>query len=197
MAPFRKLRTRLGLRKKPAALPQGVTIGRHTYGLTPAHFHGSSFECQVHIGNFCSVAEHVVFVQMADHDLSRISSFPLARRLFGSTESNVTTKGPITVGHDVWIGRNALILSGVTIGHGAVIGAGAVVAKDVPPYGIAVGNPAQVVKYRFSPEEIALLLRVQWWSWDDATLQSHQALLTGTSEAFIEHFAALAHGADG
>lgn len=151
----------------------------------------------MHIGDFCSVAEHVVFVQMADHDLSRISSFPLARRVFGSTESNVTTKGPITVGHDVWIGRNALILSGVTIGHGAVIGAGAVVAKDVPPFGIAVGNPSEVVKYRFSPEEIALLLRVQWWSWDDATLRSHQALLTGRSEAFIEHFAALSHGAGG
>ncbi|WP_210333481.1 CatB-related O-acetyltransferase [Rhizobium sp. ARZ01] len=197
MAPFRKLRTWLGLRKKPAALPRGVTIGRYTYRVTPAHFHGSSFECQVHIGSFCSIAEHVVFVQMADHDLSRISSFPLARRVFGSTESNVTTKGPISVGHDVWIGRNALIMSGVTIGHGAVIGAGAVVTKDVPPYGIAVGNPAHVVKYRFSPEEIALLLRVQWWSWDDATLQSHQALLTGPSEAFIEHFAAHSHDANG
>ena len=69
------------------------------------------------------------------------------------------TKGPIIVRDDVWIGSHVLILSGVEIGQGAVIGAGSVVAKSIPPYAVAVGNPARVIKYRFSPEIIEILCK--------------------------------------
>jgi len=71
------------------------------------------------------------------------------------------TKGPITVQDDVWIGYGAMILSGVTLHQGCVIGAGAVVTRDVPPYAIVAGNPAIVVKYRFSQELVQKLLSLR------------------------------------
>lgn len=77
----------------------------------------------------------------------------------------------VVIGHDVWIGADVTILKGVTVGHGAVIGAGAVVTKDVPPYAIVVGNPARVLRYRFSAKDIAYLLDLAWWDFDRATLQ--------------------------
>jgi len=180
----------LGLRKtrNPKPLPKGVVVGRHTYGVRHENFHGMSFYCDVQIGSFCSVAEEVIFMQMADHDLGPVASFPIGRRLFASTRSNVSSKGPIIVGNDVWIGRRAMILSGVTIGHGAVIGAAAVVSRDVPPFAVVVGNPARIVKFRFSPEDIELLLKVAWWDWPEAELHAHKELLMGPSEDFLSHF---------
>ena len=71
---------------------------------------------------------------------------------FNETTPEALSKGKIIVEDDVWIGMNALILSGVKIGKGAIIGAGSVISKDIPPYAIAVGNPCKVIKYRFSEE---------------------------------------------
>lgn len=70
-----------------------------------------------------------------------------------------------TVGHDTWIGHAAIIQAGVTVGNGAIIGSGAVVTKDIPPYAIAVGVPAQVIRYRFDAEIIAELEKINWWDW--------------------------------
>jgi acetyltransferase-like isoleucine patch superfamily enzyme len=75
-----------------------------------------------------------------------------------------------TIGNDVFIGANVTIIDGVAIGDGAVIGAGAVVVKDIPPYAVAVGVPAKVIKYRFDHDIIDKLLKLQWWSWSDEEL---------------------------
>lgn len=72
--------------------------------------------------------------------------------------------GLCEIGNDVWIGAGAIILHKVSIADGAVIGTGAVVTKDIPPYAIAVGNPAKVIRYRFSDEYIKQLLDIQWWN---------------------------------
>ena len=69
----------------------------------------------------------------------------------------------MTIGHDVWLGSGAIVLSGVTIGHGAVVAAHAVVTRDVPPYAIVGGNPAKVIRYRFDEETVAALLEAPWW----------------------------------
>lgn len=82
-------------------------------------------------------------------------------------------KYSVVIGNDVWIGKRAMILEGVTIGDGAIVAAGAVVVKDVPPYAIVGGVPAQVIKYRFSHEEIDFLLRFKWWDKDEKWIEKH------------------------
>ncbi|MGH7945933.1 MAG: acetyltransferase [Opitutaceae bacterium] len=75
-----------------------------------------------------------------------------------------------TIGHDVWIGHGATVIAGKRIGTGAVVGSGAVVTKDIPPYAIAVGVPAKVIKFRFPPDVVEKLMAIAWWDWDRTTL---------------------------
>lgn len=77
--------------------------------------------------------------------------------------------------HDVWIGDNSILLPGITVGTGAVIGAGAIVTKDVPPYAIVAGNPAKILRKRFSDEKIQELLATKWWEWDDEKIKGNKS----------------------
>ena len=124
------------------------------------------------IGKFCSVACGARFLfTSANHTLRSLSTypFPLFFEEWGLDKKNVTAawdnRGDIVIGNDVWIGYEAVILSGVTIGDGAVIGARAVVTKDVPPYTIVGGVPARPIRKRFNDSTIAALLRLSWWDW--------------------------------
>jgi len=76
-------------------------------------------------------------------------------------------KGGIIIGNDVWVGDGVVILDGVSIADGAVLGAHAVITKNVEPYAIVGGNPARVIKYRFTPKQIQDLLQIAWWDWSD------------------------------
>ena len=95
--------------------------------------------------------------------------FPLFFEEWGLNKKDVTkswdNKGDIIIGNDVWIGYEAVILSGVTIGDGAIIGTRALVTKDVPPYTIVGGMPAKIIRKRFEEETINLLLEKKWWNW--------------------------------
>lgn len=124
------------------------------------------------IGKFCSVACGARFLfTSANHTMKSLSSytFPLFFEEWGLDKKNVTdawdNKGDIVIGNDVWIGYEAVILSGVTIGDGAIIGARAVVTKDVPPYTIVGGVPAKPIRKRFDEESITQLLEMRWWDW--------------------------------
>ena len=86
------------------------------------------------------------------------------------------------VGSDVWIGDNALVLSGVEIGDGAIVGAGAVVTKSVPPYAIVGGVPARLIRYRFSKEQIEKLIELKWWNWPQARIAKNQELFARVDE---------------
>ena len=86
-------------------------------------------------------------------------------------------KGDIIIGNDVWIGHEAMIMSGVTIGNGARIGSRAVVTKNVNPYEVVVGVPARVVKKRFGEEEIELLEQIQWWNWTADVIRKNMDVL--------------------
>jgi tetrahydrodipicolinate N-succinyltransferase len=77
----------------------------------------------------------------------------------------IKTKGNIIIGNDVWIGGDVKILSGVTVGNGAVIGANSLVAKNIPSYAIYAGNPARLIRMRFSDDEIKTLQEIKWWDW--------------------------------
>ena len=119
------------------------------------------------VGAFCSIATDAC-VGMGEHSISKLSSSPLFTERVNGTGTSWTDKvvfpySLVTVGNDVWIGERALVMGGVTIGDGAVIAAGAVVTKDVPPYAVVGGVPAKVIKYRFSPEVIEALEKLQWW----------------------------------
>ena len=81
-------------------------------------------------------------------------------------------KGDIIIENDVWIGAHATIMSGVKISNGAIVGATATVTKDVPPYSIVVGNPAKIVKYRFSKKQIESLLKISWWNWTEDRIKT-------------------------
>jgi virginiamycin A acetyltransferase len=125
------------------------------------------------IGKFCSIACGTKFLfNSANHTLKSLSSytFPIFFEEWGLDRKKVAdawdNKGDIVIGNDVWIGYEAVILSGVTIGDGAVIGTRAVVTKDVPPYTIVGGVPAKPIRKRFDEDTIAALRRLQWWDWD-------------------------------
>lgn len=98
------------------------------------------------------------------------------------------------IGHDVWIGANAIILGGIRLGQGAVVGAGAVVTKDVEPYAIVGGIPARVIRYRFSPETIRAIESTNWWEADE-TLLARNAHLFRHPDQFRASFLALQESA--
>ena len=124
------------------------------------------------IGKFCSIACGAKFLfNSANHSLASLSTytFPLFFEEWGLEKSRVAeaweNRGNIVLGSDVWIGYEAVLLSGVTIGDGAVVGSRAVVTKDVPPYTIVGGIPARPIRRRFGEETIEKLLRLRWWDW--------------------------------
>ena len=123
------------------------------------------------IGKFCMIASNVTFIMNgANHLTDAITTYPFA--IFGNGWENsmegktYPSKGNIVVGNDVWIGYNATVMAGVNIGDGAIIGTNSVVTKDVEPYSIVGGNPAKLIKRRFSEEEINDLLEIKWWDWE-------------------------------
>lgn len=175
-----------------------ITIGRHSYGVGRDTVFKPGPDAPVSIGGFCSIGPGVVLMARGDRRTDLPSLYPFRTKLWnekGGPNCDATTKGPIAIGHDVWIGANAVVLSGVTIGTGAIVGAGAVVARDVPPYAIAVGNPARIVRHRFSPERIAALLASAWWDLPDDVLRAlDRELYSGDIEAFIDAVQDLRNG---
>lgn len=126
------------------------------------------------IGKFCSIACGIKFLfNSANHALDSLSTypFPLFFEEWNLEKEKVTdawdNRGDIVIGNDVWIGYEAVILSGVTIGDGAIIGTRAVVTKDVPPYTIVGGVPAKPIRKRFDEKVIEELLKIKWWDWTE------------------------------
>jgi len=117
------------------------------------------------IGKYCAISGDVVF-QGLNHSMNYPCMQMKYYKEVTGKDLPTESKGTIDIGHDVWIGTRALILSGVNIGSGAVVGAGSVVTKDVEPYSIVVGNPAKHIKYRFPKKIIERLLEIKWWNLD-------------------------------
>lgn len=136
------------------------------------------------IGKFCAIAEGITFIMNgANHRMDGITTYPF--NIFGSGWEKVTPtldqlpyKGDTIIGNDVWIGQNVTIMPGVKVGDGAIIASNSTVSKNVDPYTIVGGNPAKLIKKRFSEETIQKLLHLQWWNWDEGKIFENLELLT-------------------
>lgn len=145
-----------------------VRIGRFTYGKTGLDVKQWDEGAGLTIGSFCSIAPGVTVLLGGNHRTDWITTFPFGhvfQEELGPARpsGHPATRGDVNIGHDVWLGYNATILSGVTIGSGAVVAANATVTQDIPPYEIWGGNPARRLGVRFDPEVIDRLLALQWW----------------------------------
>ncbi|WP_367390481.1 CatB-related O-acetyltransferase [Lewinella sp. LCG006] len=139
---------------------------------------------QLIIGKFCMIASDVTFIMNgANHLTDAVSTYPFA--IFGHgwegamEGKTYPSKGNTVIGNDVWIGHRATIMPGVTVGDGAIIATNATVTKDVPAYAVVGGNPAKVIKMRFSDAEITRLLELQWWDWPLEKITANLGWLTG------------------
>lgn len=143
------------------------------------------------IGKFCMIASDVKFIMNgANHLTQAVSTYPFA--IFGNgwehamEGKSYPQKGDLVIGNDVWIGYNATIMGGVKIGDGAIIASNSTVVKDVAPYSIVGGNPAQEIKKRFSEEKIKKLLALKWWDWEIEKITQNIQNLTGSDFEKLE-----------
>lgn len=173
-------------RKKLKELFPQYDIGSGTYGRPRIHSWGEG--AVLRVGSYCSIADGVQIFLGGEHRTDWVTTYPF--NILWPSGKGLTghpkTKGDVVIGNDIWIGTDAIIMSGVSIGDGAVVGAGAVVTKDVPPYCIAAGNPAVVVKKRFDEKTILRLLSIKWWNWEDSRIEKAlPMLLNDKVEAFL------------
>lgn len=193
---------------------KGCRVGKYTYGY---QFILADFPIADKIGRYCSIhssarleINHTLncittshFIDSAMivgwdkycHEKYKVEEYlnkygmyqNNSKNLRGYDAHSIKKNPPVSIGNDVWIGANVIILPGVNIGNGAVVAAGAVVSKDVPPYAIVGGVPAKIIKYRFSEKEIEILQRVEWWEWSDRELVNNMELFYN-AEMFFEKF---------
>lgn len=189
---------------KPLVHQPTIEIGDYTYYDHPeraldferdAVLYGFGPERLV-IGRFCAIAAGVRFLMGgANHADQGPSTFPFG--IFGppwdgtmDLVMDAPSRGDTTVGHDIWLGYQALVLPGVSIGHGAVVAAASVVSADVPPYAIVAGNPARVVRRRYGDADVQLLLRAAWWDWPIEAVTEHARTIMSGTPAALERIAA-------
>ncbi len=174
-------------------------VGRHTYGVEHIRLRRWSemkTHYKVYIGHFTSIADDIEIYLGGNHYTQYVSSYPfglIKNDIFPnalSISSNLNLNGSygngdVHIGSDVWIGSHTTIMSGVKIGDGAVIAANSHIVKDVPPYAMVGGNPARVIKYRFSEDQIEALLRIKWWEWPDEKINENLEYILNED---ISHF---------
>lgn len=158
--------TRLHLARLIVRRPGQIAVGAFTYGRPKVRFPESG--ARLTIGRYGSIADGVEILLGGNHrtDWATTYPFPALPGLWPAARAmsgHDATRGDVAIGHDVWLGSQAMILSGVTIGHGAVVAARSVVTRDVPPYAIVAGNPARIVRLRHPEAQIEKLLATRWW----------------------------------
>lgn len=171
-----------------------IRVGRYSY--YSGYYHGHSFDdCarylmpdrddvdKLVIGSFCSIGSGAAFIMAGNqgHRAEWASTFPFhfmhEEPVFAGAVNGYQPAGDTLIGHDVWIGTEAMFMPGVRVGHGAIIGSRALVTGDVEPYAIVGGNPARTIRKRFSDGDIQNLLEMAWWDWPLADIEAAMPLL--------------------
>jgi virginiamycin A acetyltransferase len=149
----------------------GTRIGKRT------RINAASHIGRCTIGSYCAIGGRLI-VRSGNHHTGMLNLQDYAQRhIIRSCKSVIgLDKGGVAIGHAVWIGDSVIVLPGVNIGNGAVIGAGSVVTKSIPPFAVAAGNPAKVIRNRFPDEALGYLEQLAWWSWDDRRIQANKWL---------------------
>ena len=148
---------------------------------------------KINVGKYTSIGRDCNFFLHANHRADWITT---TSQLWGPVTDQIaqmhmemghpTCNGDINVGNDVWIGAKSTVMSGIKINDGSIVAACSVVTKDVPPYAIVGGNPAQVIKYRFTHEQIQHLLNIKWWDWEEEKIkQEAMTLWSSNLDEFI------------
>ena len=141
-------------------LMDSVRVGESTYGMLNIQNFFPDNHAELRIGNYVSIAPGVLFLLDVNHQTETYSTFPFHTRLVSPTPKDAVSKGNLIVEDEVWLGTNAIIMSGLSIGKGAIVAAGSIVTKSVPSYAIVGGNPAKIIRFRFSEEIISVLKEV-------------------------------------
>lgn len=167
-----------------------ASLGNMSYMAGTDFHYNLPQKTHVLIGNYCQIAHDTVFEIGQNHIFSGVSPYPFDQVL---GEENVfahrapVNKQQLVIGHDVWIGSGVRIIKAVQIGNGAIVGSGSVVTKDVPPYAIVGGNPAKIIRYKFSPEIIEAMDKIKWWYWPLAKVKANRQYMENVEE-FIARF---------
>ena len=171
-----------------------VNSGCSVYGSKVGRYSYMGYDCEIinaEIGSFCSLASGI-HIGLAEHPIDWISTSPVFQKVKNSSlhkrfaEISMPKSKRTTIGHDVWIGTNAIVKAGVTVGTGAVIASGAVVTKDVPPYAIVGGCPARIIRYRFNDQLIHQLIHTEWWNYSEDKLMK-LGKLADKPELFVKN----------
>jgi len=148
------------LLRKIYASAYGVQIGQYSYGC----FDPKRIPSGTKIGRYCSFSS-TCYRFPRNHGISFISLHPfLYNAKLGVVKQDSIKRVDCLIEDDVWVGHNVSILPSVNIiGRGAILAAGSVVTKNVPKYAIVAGNPARVIKFRFSQDVISEIENTDWW----------------------------------
>lgn len=150
-----------------------VQVGKGTYGtITVQSLYVTENEKLV-IGNYVSIAPDVTFFLGVNHQINTATTFPFYSKLIKRSPIDAISNGPVVIEDEVWIGTGALIFSGVRVGKGAIIAAGSIVTKDVAPYAIVGGNPAKLIRFRFTQEIIDILKPICFVNFSDAWIRKN------------------------
>lgn len=157
------------------------SIRQSSIGMASYIGYGSTLD-STSVGRFCSIGPDVR-VGLHTHPLNFPSTHPAFYSPFFQSSLSFQEvpiveelSRPVTIGHDVWIGARAMVLGGIDIGIGAVVAAGALVTRNVPPYAVVAGVPARIIRFRFSQDQIRILLESRWWDMSIAELEANKAL---------------------
>jgi virginiamycin A acetyltransferase len=159
-----------------------VTVGKGTYGtITIQSLYITPNEKLV-IGNYVSIAPNVTFLLGVNHQIDTATTFPFHSKLIQRSPIDAISNGPIVIEDEVWIGTGAMIFSGVKVGKGAIVAAGALVTKDVQPYAIVGGNPARVIRSRFSDDIIQILKPIHFANFPNEWIKQNIEIIYGKIE---------------